>query len=90
MTFNSVSVGSVPVLLVTNVPGQGSTFIITNGDASNPVYIGSGTKVTVSNGAVIPPYGIVPFQNVISTGPVYAVAGTVATVTVGVFYGDLA
>lgn len=87
MTFTHVSVGTTPTLIASNVPAQGANFIITNGDPTNPVYIGSGTTVTVGNGAVIPPYGIVPFMNVISTGPVYAIAGT--ALSVGVFYGDL-
>lgn len=86
--LNQVTVGTTPTLVVSQVPGQGATIIFTNGSSSDPVYLGFGTKVTVSNGAVIPPFGVVPMSDAVSTQPIYGIAsGT--TVTVGVFYGDL-
>lgn len=87
--FNQVSAGTASAVLVwQQVPAQGADIIFTNSDAANIVYLGSSTAVTVSNGAPIPPYGIINFRGVVGTAPVYAIASA-GTIKVGIFYGDL-
>lgn len=89
LVFTQVAAGTAtPVLVANAAPAQGANFILTNGDAANPVFIGSSTAVTATTGAPLPPYGIVPLRNVVSDGPIYAIA-TGGTVKVGLFYGDL-
>jgi hypothetical protein len=95
-----VSVVFIPVLLAADntavkamdsIPASGANLVITNGSATNAIYVGSSSSVTTVNGAVIPPYGTVTLRNVTSSDPIYVVAGTVDAApgtAVGVFYGD--
>jgi hypothetical protein len=80
-----------PVKVVQQVVAANATFILTNGSASNKVYIGLGSGVTVNNGVVIPPYGILVLSEINDPNPIYAVAHTLdagGIITIGVFYGD--
>lgn len=84
-----LSVIDTPVKVVQSVVASGATLIITNGSATNPVFIG-GAGVTTANGAVIPPYGILTLNNVTSSQPVYVTAHVIDAggTPVGVIYGD--
>jgi hypothetical protein len=89
LKFNQYTLGTAPTLLFPELSAQGATITFTNGNSSLPCYIGSGSNVTVSNGAPIPPNGVVSMSNVVSgTAGVYGVAGTVSVV-LGIFYGDI-
>jgi hypothetical protein len=81
---------NTPVELVPNVTASSATIIVTNGSANNPIFIGNGNTVTTTNGAVIPPYGIITMEGVVSPGSVWAVAGAIDAggTSVGVVYGD--
>lgn len=83
--FNQVNVGTAATL-VAAVVGPGATVVLTNSSASAVVYFGSGTTLTTANGFPLPPYGVLPMENVTS-GSIYAITGT-GTVPVGYLFAN--
>lgn len=53
-----VSVGTSATLLVTVPPG--TTGVVLTNAGSAPVFVGTGTGVTTTNGLGVPPNGVVP------------------------------
>lgn len=95
IVFTGALIASIntPVEVLVDIPAQGADVVITNGSATNPIFLGSSNNVTTGNGAVVPPYGIVTLRNCVSSNPLYVVAGAVDAgggTKVGVIYGDLA
>lgn len=91
MTFklNQVPLTSTAATLVLNsVPAQGASVVFTNSSSSVEIYLGFGTGVTVSTGAPLPPYAVLPMRDFVGTVPVYGIAAS-GTVPVGIWFGDL-
>jgi len=85
-----ISAINTPVKVLDAVTATGANLIITNGSSTNPIYLGSGAGVTVTNGAVVPPYGVINLRDVSSLSPIYVTAGAIDAggTHVGVIYGD--
>lgn len=87
----TIAAAATPIKLLDNIPSQGATVIITNGSPGNEIYLGSNNTVTSANGAVIPPYGIIRLDDVVSGNQVWVTTASGATTFpfgVGVIYGD--
>lgn len=86
----TIAAAATPIKLLDNIPTQGATIIITNGSSGTEIYLGSNSSVTSTNGAVIPPYGIIKLDDVISNNQVWVTTAPAASVgfAVGVIYGD--
>jgi hypothetical protein len=77
ITFGGQSVGTSSVKLVDNVTGA-STLVITNGHATNVLYVGNSSSVTTANGCPVPPNQVITLRQV-TGGSVWVIASGAST-----------
>lgn len=82
ITFEQVSVGTVATLVGTVPPGA-NTVILTGGTAA--VYLGNGTAVSATNGAVFPGSAVmyIPGSSGSRQSTIYAISSVAGTVSIG-------